>query len=704
MIHAAVSEQGPNSTGASSPVRRLALLCVLSAGALLFAPSVAQGAAIAENCPVIGQSCAVTYTAAAGETNSLTFTYAQGTAIGVDTYSITDSTATTNPTTVAGGKCTVTDPIPAPVTISCSDDLLTLGTASYSFSLGDGNDSFTGATVPGTTDQVALLDGGTGNDTLTGTQSNNNITGGDGTDTINGSAGGDTLSGDAGNDTLNGGAGVDTESGGADNDTFNQDTAANGGDTLNGGAGTDEVGYNSRTTAVTVTIDGTANDGQSGENDNVQTDVENVDGGSGNDTINGATAVSNVLDGGGGNDTMNGELAAATTSTVSDTFIGGGGTDTVTYAPRTTSVSALLDTAANDGQSGENDNIGPSDDVENITGGAAADALQGNSQVNVLLGGDGADNLGGRLGGDTLTGGAGSPDTVTYNGRTNPIIADLDGEAADDGEVGEGDTISADTENLTGGSGSDQLTGNAGVNTLNGGADAGMDRLTGLAGADVLIGGAGIDRAIYTASPSATNITIDNTANDTDGTGATTENVQDTVESISGSNSAADVLTGSCFANTLAGQAGADTLNGDPAGCAVGGGDFLGGGAGNDILRGLTGTDSATYTTNTAAQGINVTLDGVANDNDGVGGTDNIASDIETVYGGAGPDRIDATGAGSGASLLGLAGNDTLIGSPFNDAVRGQQGADSMNCAGGTNDIYDVDPADTSVTNCETPG
>ena len=48
--------------------------------------------------------------------------------------------------------------------------------------------------------------------------------------------------------------------------------------------------YAARTSAVNVTLDGAPNDGQSGENDLVKKDVENVTTGSGNDTSTLSTA------------------------------------------------------------------------------------------------------------------------------------------------------------------------------------------------------------------------------------------------------------------------------------------------------------------------------------------------------------------------------------------------------------------------------
>ena len=59
-----------------------------------------------------------------------------------------------------------------------------------------------------------------------------------------------------------------------------QGTAPNGADTLidTGKTGTDTADYGGRPGTVAVTKDGVANDGESGESDNVGLDVEQVTG------------------------------------------------------------------------------------------------------------------------------------------------------------------------------------------------------------------------------------------------------------------------------------------------------------------------------------------------------------------------------------------------------------------------------------------
>jgi hypothetical protein len=130
----------------------------------------------------------------------------------------------------------------------------------------------------------------------------------DGDDLINGSAGPDAVYARAGNDRVNGAGGNDELDGGP------------GADILSGGADTDAMSY-STAAAVTVTLDGAANDGVVGEGDNVMPDVEDVYGGDGNDKLTG-DAASNTLDGGAGDDTVEGASGH-------DALFGGEGDDTI---------------------------------------------------------------------------------------------------------------------------------------------------------------------------------------------------------------------------------------------------------------------------------------------------------------------------------------------------------------------------------------
>lgn len=325
--------------------------------------------------------------------------------------------------------------------------------------------------------------------------------------------------------------------GGAGNDTFNQGSVATPEETISGGSGTDTVTYASRSAAVTVTIGAgsgaSADDGLSGEKDDVTADVEVVIGGSGDDTLTASTTAATLqggpgndtliggagddtLSGGAGNDTLRGKAGndvlngddgddvfdEETASNGGDVFNGGNGIDTVDYSARTVALVVTMDgAAANDGESNEKDNVKA--DVENLKGGSGDDNITGNASHNKIWGGDGNDTLAGGAGDDVfvqtgttaadgddhISGGTGV-DTVDYSLRTVAVTATLDGTTAS-GISGEADILATDVENLWGGSGDDVLTGNASANELVGGA--GDDQLVALDGDDVLEGGAGDD-------------------------------------------------------------------------------------------------------------------------------------------------------------------------------------------------------------------
>ncbi len=85
----------------------------------------------------------------------------------------------------------------------------------------------------------------------------------------------DSLAGGLGNDVFDGGAGADS---------------------FNGGDGIDTLGYSERTLPVTVTLDGIANDGSSGELDNAGATIENtLSGGSGDDKLHALDGAKDTL-------------------------------------------------------------------------------------------------------------------------------------------------------------------------------------------------------------------------------------------------------------------------------------------------------------------------------------------------------------------------------------------------------------------------
>jgi Ca2+-binding RTX toxin-like protein len=239
---------------------------------------------------------------------------------------------------------------------------------------------------------------------------------------------------------LQGGNGNDKITGGPSDDVLVGDA---GSDTLAGGAGRDTADYSARTAPVAVSLNGTADDGEAGEKDNVANDVEILAGGSGDDQLSGNDA-DNVLLGNGGNDILGGgagndQLDGGAGNDIlagsdgSDTLTGGDGNDTASYAASTTSVQVVLDGKPGDGAPGENDNV----ITENVVGSGADDVLIGDSGPNVLTGGGGNDRLLGGKGADTLDAGPGDDIIQSLDGvKDNVMCGDgEDGVVSDRGDA-----------------------------------------------------------------------------------------------------------------------------------------------------------------------------------------------------------------------------------------------------------------------------
>jgi hypothetical protein len=135
--------------------------------------------------------------------------------------------------------------------------------------------------------------GGSSVDALTGAAGNDRIAGGGSSDGLAGGEGNDVLDGGSLRDRLDGGPGRDLLIGGPENDV------------IDGGEGPDTVSYEDKGGALplSITLNGIADDGEPGENDRIQTTVENVIGSPGADTIVGDGGF-NAIDGGDGGDVI----------------------------------------------------------------------------------------------------------------------------------------------------------------------------------------------------------------------------------------------------------------------------------------------------------------------------------------------------------------------------------------------------------------
>lgn len=333
-------------------------------------------------------------------------------------------------------------------------------------------------------DVTLTVEGGDGNDSINVSATvlaQATLDGGIGTDLLVGGGGTDTLIGGLGNDWLDGGEGYDSAAGGEGDDVYAFRLATNNQiDTVIelDGEGTDLLSFASVTTAVSVNLENTTLGSMARRIIQVgvggsAANLENVTGGSGNDTLVG-NAAANVLIGGDGNDTLR----------------GGGG-------------------------------------IDYVVGGLGNDLLKGGTEADLLVGNDGDDYLFGELGADFLDGGEGydamnggsGDDTYLFQAAlTNQI--DTVFELADDGidvldfsslqtslsidlmsDVLMGSMAhrilrastgqSVNFENVIGGSAADQILGN-GLNNMLVGGD-GNDTIKGGAGNNIMIGGLGND-------------------------------------------------------------------------------------------------------------------------------------------------------------------------------------------------------------------
>ncbi len=320
-------------------------------------------------------------------------------------------------------------------------------------------------------------------DNLFGDANDNVLAGNGGDDVIYGRDGSDILYGGTGNDSLTGGLGADTILGEAGNDLIHAIVV--GEDTIDGGADTDTVSFATATAGLAIDLNDATHK---------LINIENIDGGSGNDTITGSV-IANRIDAGAGDDIVQGGAGA-------DILIGGIGMDTLTYlgsAAGSTFMSGVIGRSEVNGvviaigmdrtlngvdvniQTNEANGADATGDV--ISG---FEMLVGSSHSDRLHGTDGNSEVRGGAGDDVIYGGAG--DDMLYGGSGDDFIFGQDGADVIYGDAG--------NDRLFGDGDSDSLHGGAGNDILDAG-DAG-DMLDGGTGDDILIGGAGDDQYFLT--------------------------------------------------------------------------------------------------------------------------------------------------------------------------------------------------------------
>ena len=577
------------------------------------------------------------------------------------------------------------------------DDVVTGGVAGGVLKGGDGHDTliarYNNGLIGGqlATNPLWTIEGGSGNDVITGSPGRDLLLGGPGDDGIDAGPGADEVVGGDGDDTIDGGrdipknaeAGLLIDLPDGDDKIWGDnkdDSGTPGRDTIDGGPGADEIRAGGA--------------------------ADRVNGGYGNDKI------------WGGNEANDGCGGA-----VDDQLVGGPGADEI---------------RAEDGDDivvGGNTIAGEPDVGDALlSGGAGCDIVIGDNAVfasdtnprtftlldpaiggaDTIEGGDGDDVVRGQVGGDTISGDTG---TNTEAGDGNDQIwgdagtDDIWGNGGDDRIYGDGGPshpqFTDATDRIAGGGGNDRIWGEGGddiilgddgtfgpttfvagahgVDTING--DAGADAIYGQGSGDLLFGNAGDDEI----------------HGDTD----STQSGEDGADQIRGG-TGDDLLFGGDSHDQLWGDAGRDRMAGGSktAGNADSGtsgtrtdayagvaaspiGDRVWGGSGDDVMAG----DNATFS------GFTITLLDEATIGQGdlivgqLGGDDMFGENgVDFVYGEDGDDH--AEGGADGDVIYGQNGQDDLIGGTTQPAagnaagVNGQQpDGDDKIFGGGNADV-----------------
>ncbi|BAP44126.1 hemolysin-type calcium-binding region [Pseudomonas sp. StFLB209] len=442
---------------------------------------------------------------------------------------------------------------------------------------------------------------------------------------INGTSGADTLTGTSDSDQINGLAG---------NDVIHSSAGA---DKIVGGVGTDTVDYSKSAEGISIDVRagvGLAGRGGDAEGDILET-VEKVVGSVFNDTLAiGAIATMVTLEGGAGDDTY--IIGHDGTPIIVEQANGGNDEVRVTVLSK--------------------QNTRLADNIERLTYvGNGAFTGYGNALDNIITGGSGGDKLYGGAGADQFIGGAGN-DTVGYDDSTTGVSINL--KTGEKSGIAAGDTYT-DIEVIWGSNANDTFVGDGSGMDFNGlggidtvdysgsasavdvsvsvgnvragiGGDAegtvlnNIERIVGSAFNDTLAigtistmvtleGGAGDDT--YIIGHNGTPIVVEQANGGNDEVRVTVLNQQgtrlaDNIERLTyvgngaftGYGNALDnIITGGSGNNTLYGGAGDDQIIGGA------GSDTLNGGEGADQLIGGAGYDTAGYADSISA-GVTVNL------------------------------------------------------------------------------------------------
>lgn len=509
---------------------------------------------------------------------------------------------------------------------------------------------------------MAELRGTNGNDTLIGTDSDE--------DEIFGLGGNDIINGGFGDDYINAGMGKDKTIGGFQNDHIKGEE---GNDVISGNSGDDNL------------------DGGDG--------TDAISGGSGSDVILVAATSSDIVDGGTGLDVISIDYSKFQ-SAINVVFQDWNLEQTLAGGIRVVNVERLVVQG-----SGFADTIAGGRYRDSLSGGSGADFISGDRGDDFLDGGSGNDRLDGGDGNDQLYGGDGND--VLIGGNGNDLLFGQDGNDQLYGGAGNDEIHAGDgTAKVDGGSGDDTV-----VVPQKDDSSIGDDKYQ-------IIGGVGIDRLIlsdvakeFIAKAPSEIITLSNGSTVTgfenyslyfaarDGatkivTGAgddhvTTGTGNDWIDAGSGN----DVISSASGDDRIYAGAGNDTVY------AGEGANRVYGQAGNDFVSlqlysgaladGGTGEDTAELSrTYGNIAGVTFSVSGTkATLSDGT-----ILTNFEryNVSFGSGNDVVDSVGSALGVNFAGLGGDDILLGTAGADKLDGGSGSDVLTGGDGDDVILDI--------------
>ncbi|MDV7340568.1 cadherin-like domain-containing protein [Terasakiella sp. A23] len=585
-------------------------------------------------------------------------------------------------------------------------------------------------------------------------------------DSIDGGAGNDRITGSAADDTIAGGTGNDDLFGGAGDDTFVVNDG-DGADDFFGGEGTDKVVSED---GSGITIDGhmreqnsieemDANGGAINGDASSQildftnttlTDVDSIDGGAGNDRIYGAASDDTIV-GGTGNDDLYGNAGNDTflvkEGDGADDFFGGDGTDKVvstdgsgvTIDGHIREQNSIEEIDANGGAVRGDASSQIMDftnttltDVDSIDGGAGNDRIYGSDGDDIIVGGTGNDDLYGGGGDDTFLINEGDGVNDFFGGEGTDKVISEDGHGVDiDGhfqatnsieEIDAGgnsvrgdassqvmdfsETTLTDVTSIDGGAGNDRITGSTADDTIVGGT--GNDDLYGNAGndtflvkegdgADDFFGGEGVDKVVST---DGSGVTIDGHIReqnsieeiDANGGGISGDASSQIMDFTNTTLTDVDSIDGGAGNDRIYGSASDDTIIGGT------GNDDLYGGDGNDTFLVKDGDGVDDFFGGDGTDKV-VSTDGSSINIDGHFRTTNSIEEIDaggnSVSGDASSQILDfsETTLTDVTSIDGGAGNDRITGTDGDDTIVGGTGNDDL-YGGAGNDTFLVNEGD----------